>query len=76
MRSPAAFSRFFQRETGKTYTQYVNDLRCAEACVLLREPTLPVATIAADCGFRTSSHFNREFRARMKTTPRAWRQRA
>jgi AraC-like DNA-binding protein len=74
--TPAAFSRFFRRETGKTYTRYVNDLRCAEACVLLRRSVLPVAAIAADCGFKTSSHFNRKFLERMKTTPRSYRQQA
>ena len=72
--TPAAFSRFFRRETGKTYTRYLNDLRCAEACVLLRKSALPVATIAADCGFRTVSHFNRSFLQRMNTTPRGYRQ--
>jgi AraC-like DNA-binding protein len=74
--SPAAFSRFFRRETGKTFTHYVNEVRCAEACVLLRKSDAAVAEIAADCGFRTSSHFNREFLARLRTTPRAYRQRA
>jgi AraC-like DNA-binding protein len=73
--SPAAFSRFFHRETGKTYTRYVNDLRCSEACVRLRQTALPIATIAADCGFRTLSHFNRQFQARVGSTPRGYRQR-
>lgn len=71
--SLGAFSRFFRRETGKTYTDYVNDVRCAEACALLSESALPVSTIAADCGFDTNSHFNRQFMARLGVTPRAYR---
>jgi AraC-like DNA-binding protein len=71
--SPAAFSRFFKRETGKTFTDYVNDLRCARACVLLRESKAPIAVVAADCGFLTSSHFNRQFLARIGKTPRDYR---
>jgi AraC-like DNA-binding protein len=74
--TPAAFSRFFHRETGKTFTRYVNDLRCAEACSLLRTSDLPVAIVAVDCGFKTSSHFNRKFLERMNTTPRSYRQSA
>jgi AraC-like DNA-binding protein len=71
--SPAAFSRFFRRETGKTYTDYVNDVRCSEACVRLRGSTWPVAAVAQACGFATASHFNRQFRARLGMTPRAYR---
>lgn len=71
--SPAAFSRFFRRETGKTWTSYVNDLRCSQASVRLRQTARPVAEIAQDCGFRTLSHFNRAFLARFKQTPSRYR---
>jgi AraC-like DNA-binding protein len=72
--TPAAFSRFFKRETGKTFSAYVSDVRCSEACLQLRRSARPVALVAEDCGFRSLSHFNREFRARFGTTPRAYRQ--
>jgi AraC-like DNA-binding protein len=71
--SPAAFSRFFRRETGKTWSDYVNDVRCSEACVALRQSDKPVAHIALDCGYRTLSHFNRAFRTRLGVTPSAYR---
>ncbi len=71
--SEAAFSRFFRRETGRTWTEAVNELRCSEAARRLRQDTRPVAEIAADCGWRTQSHFNRVFRERFGMTPRAWR---
>jgi AraC-like DNA-binding protein len=71
--SPAAFSRFFKRETGKTYTDYVNDVRCAKACVLLRQTAHTIAHIANDCGFSTHSHFNRQFISRLGLTPRQYR---
>jgi AraC-like DNA-binding protein len=72
--STASFSRFFKRETGKTFTDYVNDVRCAKACVLLRESSQPIAGIAAACGFATSSHFNRQFLSRFGNSPRRYRQ--
>jgi len=71
--TPAAFSRFFRRETGKTYTDYVNAVRCSEACVKLRQSSLPISAIAAQCGFRSSSHFNRQFLARIGMEPGAYR---
>ncbi len=74
--SPAAFSRFFSREVGKNFTQYLNDLRCSEACLQLRGSSKPVALIANDCGFATMSHFNRQFRLRTGATPREFRSRS
>lgn len=71
--SPAAFSRFFKRSLGKTFTEYVNDLRCTEAAIQLRKTDKPVATVALDCGFTTLSHFNRQFLQRHGQTPRHYR---
>lgn len=74
--SPAAFSRFFRRTLGKTFTEYVNDLRCTEAAIQLRKTDKPVATVALDCGFTTLSHFNRQFLQRHGQTPRHYRKSA
>jgi len=71
--TPAAFSRFFRREVGKTFTAYLNDLRCSAACVRLRGSARPVAAIAHECGFETLSHFNQQFRLRTGMTPREFR---
>lgn len=72
--TPAAFSRFFRRESGKTFSHYVNDVRCGEACVKLHQSSKPIALIARECGFNSVAHFNRQFRRRMGLTPRAFRQ--
>lgn len=71
--SPGAFSRSFQRLAGKPFTDYVNDLRIAEACMLLRQNDRSIAEIADRCGFATMSHFNRQFRLRVQRTPREYR---
>jgi AraC-like DNA-binding protein len=71
--SPAAFSRFFRNNMGKAFTVYVNDMRCAEACMQLQTTKKSVAQIAEACGFQTLSHFNRQFRLRHGLTPRAFR---
>lgn len=72
--SPAAFSRFFRREAGKPFSTYVNDVRCGEACLKLRQSRMPIALIAEECGFTSISHFNRQFRRRVGRTPRQYRQ--
>jgi AraC-like DNA-binding protein len=71
--TPAAFSRWFRREVGKTFTQYLNDLRFGAACVQLRQSDAPVARVAQACGYATMSHFNRQFRLRAGMTPREYR---
>lgn len=71
--SPGAFSRSFHRLAGKPFTDYVNDLRIAEACMLLRQNDRSIVEIADLCGFGTMSHFNRQFRLRVGRTPREYR---
>jgi AraC-like DNA-binding protein len=71
--TPGAFSRFFRHEVGKTFTEYVNDVRCSEACIRLRRSEKAVTVIAQECGFATMSHFNRQFRLRHGSAPRTYR---
>jgi AraC-like DNA-binding protein len=70
---PAAFSRYFRRSTGKTFVAYMNDLRCSEACVQLRQSSASVAQIASACGFVNFAHFARQFKRRMGLSPSAYR---
>lgn len=72
--TPAGFSRFFRRTTGRTFVEYVHELRIGRACRLLIETDEPVTAIAFDCGFGNLSHFNRLFRRRKGLTPREFRQ--
>lgn len=73
--SPAAFSRFFRREAGKTFTRYLNDLRCGEAALRLQTGDRPIASVAAECGYTTLSNFNRQFKLRHGMTPGEYRSR-
>ncbi|MBO6573843.1 MAG: AraC family transcriptional regulator [Rhodothermales bacterium] len=71
----AAFSRYFRRMTGMTFTQYVIDLRVSHACALLQTTSEPIASIAYDAGFGSLANFNRRFKERLQVTPRAYRAR-
>lgn len=71
--TPAAFSRAFRRLVGKPFSDYVNDLRIAEACLLLRGTDRSISDVARQCGFPTLSNFNLQFRRRAGMSPRDYR---
>lgn len=51
----------------------VHRLRLERACALLRDPSLPLAEIAARCRLGSASYFIRLFRRRYRLTPAQWR---
>jgi len=70
-----SFSRFFKMITGETFTDYLNDFRISKACSLLTESTgLSIQQIAIECGFRSSTHFNRMFFRKKGCSPGSYRQ--
>ena len=73
--SPSSFSRFFRRSTGRSFVQYLGDLRISRACELLRDSDLSVLEISLTSGFNNLSNFNRRFQQRQGITPRAFRTR-
>lgn len=68
------FSRFFKRNTGCTFVDYVRKLRIAKACELLADPSRPITDICFDAGFRNISNFNRRFLAEKGMPPSRYRQ--
>jgi YesN/AraC family two-component response regulator len=59
--SQSAFCKFFKRAIGKTFSEYVNDIRIANACQLLIETDKQVSQIATESGFESLTYFNRVF---------------
>jgi len=71
--SLSGFHRFFHRHTQLAVTDYVARLRIGEACSLLIDSELPVAYISDLVGYANLAHFNRQFKALKRLTPREFR---
>jgi hypothetical protein len=67
------FCKFFKRATGKTYSDYLNEIRINEASRLLIQTDKTVSQIAFNCGFETLSYFNRVFLNKKGMTPSIYR---
>jgi AraC-like DNA-binding protein len=68
-----AFCRYFKRTTGRTFTDYVNELRVGWACRRLTETDDRILDICYDAGFNNLSNFNRRFRELKGLAPREFR---
>jgi len=71
--SPFAFSRFFKKNCGAGFVEYLNRVRTNKACYLLRETDYQVHDIAIECGFGSISNFNKQFRKTESISPRDYR---
>jgi AraC-like DNA-binding protein len=66
-------SRAVNRIQKRNVSQFVNDIRVAEACSLLQKSQLSITQVIYESGFQTKSNFNREFLRVTGKTPRQWR---
>lgn len=67
--SPAYFSRRFRQLTGRTFSDYLIDVRLGHARQMLRESKTDVASAAMDCGFANLSNFYRLYRKHLGSAP-------
>lgn len=68
--SDAYFSRYFKRQAGITFSQYLNVVRIEKAVQLLNSaPTMKITDVMLRCGFNTIRSFNRVFREVTGFTP-------
>lgn len=70
--SKTAFCRYFKSRSTKTFLEYLNEVRINYACKLLIEDQLSISEIAFECGFNSSSYFNRQFKNVEKQTPKEY----
>lgn len=68
-----SFSRLIKQRTGKTFVEFVNELRLGYATRKLIDTNDSISQICYDCGFNNISNFNRIFKKRQNCTPSAFR---
>jgi AraC-like DNA-binding protein len=71
--SESAFCKFFKRTTGKTFSDYVNDIRIGYACHLLSDTDKIISDISYSSGFESLSYFNRVFLKKKGIRPKDFR---
>ena len=67
--TPNSFCRYFKKATGKTYKEFLNDIRIGYACKLILDNKLSVKQICYECGFNNFSCFHKYFRETTGYTP-------
>ena len=68
-----SFNRFIKKRTGKTFVNYINDIRIGYAARWLVEKDMSISEIAFKCGFNNIANFNRSFKSIKNRTPSQYR---
>jgi|GEM_PF-1049822 len=71
--TPQYLCVFFKEMTRTRLTDYINRYRIDAAVNLLKASRLSITEIALECGFETSSYFNRVFKKQLGCTPSCYR---
>jgi AraC-like DNA-binding protein len=71
--SRAHFTRAFRQSTGTTPHKWLQTQKVNKVKQLLSSTALPIAEIAAACGFADQSHLTRTFTQMVRVAPAAWR---
>ncbi|WP_445454745.1 AraC family transcriptional regulator [Flavobacterium sp. 25HG05S-40] len=69
----SAFCKFFKKMTGKTFSDYVNEIRIGYACTLITQTDKTIAQVAIESGFENQTYFNRVFLKKKNCTPKQFR---
>jgi len=72
--STISFNRFIKKRTGKTFVDYVNNIRVGYAARWLVEKDLSISEIAFKSGFNNIANFNRNFKTIKQCTPSQYRE--
>ena len=67
-------STLFHRETGKTITEYVTEIRMNNAARLIQTTHLQIQTVAQHCGIADVNYFSKVFKRHFGVTPKQFRE--
>lgn len=71
--SRSYFFEVFKKETGRSFVQYLTDVRMEHAVGLLRDPDMKTLTVAYAVGYEEPNYFSHVFKRRFGVTPARYR---
>ncbi len=71
---PNSFCRYFKSRTGKTYSQFLTEIRVGHSCKLLMEKNISIKQLCFESGFLNFSCFHKRFKAVTGQSPHSYRQ--
>ena len=63
-----AFCNYFKKIMGMTFTDFINQYRIEQACILLHQEK-SIGEVCFECGFNNVPYFNKVFKNILKKTP-------
>lgn len=71
---PNSFCRYFKSRTGKTYSQFLTEIRIGHSCKLLIERNMSIKQLCFESGFMNFSCFHKRFKEVTGQSPQSYRQ--
>ncbi|TYA84300.1 AraC family transcriptional regulator [Seonamhaeicola marinus] len=71
--SESAFSHYFKKRTGQSFTSYLLDYRLGVVTKLLTETNMTINEICYEAGFNSLSNFNRAFKKKHSISPKEFK---
>jgi AraC-like DNA-binding protein len=69
---PNSFCRYFKSRTGKTYTQFLTEIRIGHACKLLLDNRISIKQLCYESGFNNFTSFHKNFRLITGKSPQSY----
>lgn len=71
---PNSFCRYFKARTGKTFSQFLTDIRVGYACKLILDNKMDIKQVCFESGFNNFSCFHKSFKATTGKTPKLYQE--
>ncbi len=69
----AYLSKYFKKNVGMSFNEYVNSFRISEVCYLLATTEKSIIEICGECGYNSLRSLNRNFREQLGVSPAEYR---
>ena len=71
--SESYFSYLFKAETGRNFSEYLEEIRMQQAMYLLKETDTPLSELYTHLGYSNANSFRRAFKKVYGSSPKAFR---